>query len=97
MTDAGRPTGLTVADEQTWLRLRNHVARERGFWFGVLFTGTRLGLNELARRCEGFLVGQGRSLTRRFTVTPADLRAAIDEVVGELRLRAWCGSRPPTR
>ena len=84
MSDLGaRPTGsgLSVADEATWLRLRNVVARERGFWFGAVFVPDARGLAELQRRTSSFVTGSGREQRVRVARQPDDLREIVVELL----------------
>lgn len=81
MTDGALAEGLSIADEQVWLRLRNHVAREKGFWFGAIFASSTYGLDELARRASWFLGGQSRELRRIVASSPDELTAAVSDVL----------------
>ena len=84
MSDLGaQPTesGLSVADEATWLRLRNVVARERGFWFGALFVTDERRLAELQRRTSSFVTGSGREQRVGVAARPGDLRDVVAELL----------------
>ena len=74
-------TGLSPHDEDEWLRLRNVVARERGFWFGALFAESGLGLPEIWTRTASFLRAGGRRQEIIEATTPEDLGAAVDRVL----------------
>ena len=81
VTDGALAEGLSIADEQVWLRLRNHVAREKGSWFGAIFASSTYGLDELARRAPWFLGGQSRELRRIVASSPDELTAAVSDVL----------------